>query len=73
MTALRLWQWLAAEMPLAGDTASDVFGFISGSVPGWLLGTEVDLIESGVLPNRTYWVRRREQLRELGTDSDGND
>jgi hypothetical protein len=51
----------------------DVFGFILGSVPGWLLGTEVDLIESGVLPNRTYSVRRREQLRELGTDADGND
>ena len=73
VTALRLWQWLAAEMPLAGDTPSDVFGFILRSVPDWLLGTEYELIESGLSPNRTYSVRRREQLRELGTDADGND
>ena len=72
VTALRLWQWLAAEMPLAGDTPSDVFGFILRSVPNWLLGTEYELIESGASPNRTYSVRRREQLRELGTDADGN-
>lgn len=71
--ALRLWQWLAAEMPLAGDTRRDVFGFISQSVPDWLLGLGVDLIESGTAPNWTYSVHRREQLRELGQDADGDD
>jgi transcriptional regulator with XRE-family HTH domain len=67
VTAHRLWQWLTAETPLTGDTPSEVFGFIVRSVPPWLLGTEIDLIESGVTPERTYAVRRREQLRELGT------
>jgi hypothetical protein len=42
-------------------------------VPVWLLGTEYDLIESGLPPNRTYSVRRREQLRELGQYADGHD
>ena len=73
VTARQLWRWLAAESPLTGDTPSDVFGFIWRSVPIWLLGTEYDLIESGLAPNRTYSVRRREQLRELGEDADGHD
>ena len=73
VTARQLWRWLAAETPLIGDAPSDVFGFIWRSVPVWLLGTEYDLIESGLPPNRTYSVRRREQLRELRQDADGHD
>ncbi len=73
VTALRLWQWLAAEMPLAGDTRRDVADFIVRSGPDWQLSIEYDLIESGAAPNWTYSVRRRRQLRELGTDADGDD
>lgn len=73
VSALRLWQWLVAEMPLTGDTPTEVFGFIARSVPGWRLGTEYDLIESGLPPNRTYLLRRHEQLRELRQDADGDD
>lgn len=74
VTAGRLWRWLAAEAPLTGGTPSEVFGFIWRSVPNWLLGTEYNLVESGLSPNRTYSVRRPErQLRELGQNADGND
>jgi hypothetical protein len=73
VTAEQFWRWLAAETPLTGDTPADVFGFIWRSVPSWLIGTEVDLIESGLPPSRTYSVRRREQLRELGQEADGDD
>jgi hypothetical protein len=72
-TAHQFWRWLAAETPLTGDTASEVFGFIWRSVPNWLLGTEYNLVESGLAPNRTQSVRRRErQLRAL-EQADGND
>lgn len=74
VSASRLWQWLTGEKPLAGDTPSDVFGFIWRAVPNWLVSTEIDLVESGLTPNRTYSVRRREQeLQEQGEDSDGDD
>jgi transcriptional regulator with XRE-family HTH domain len=72
VTARQLWRWLTAETPLTGDTASDVFGFIWRSVPAWLLGTDIDLIENGLPPNQTFSVRRREQLRELGQEADGH-
>jgi transcriptional regulator with XRE-family HTH domain len=70
LTARRLWRWLTAEMPLTGDTPSDVFGFIWRSVPKWLLGNEIQLVEAGLPPNRTYSVRKREQSLE---GEDGND
>ena len=73
VTAEQFWRWLAAETPLTSDTPSDVFGFIWRSVPAWLIGTEVDLIESGLPPNRSYFMRRREQLRQLGQDANGHD
>lgn len=69
--AHQLWRWLAAETPLTGDSPSEVFGFISRSVPTWLVGTEIDLVESGLPPNRTFSVRRR--VRELRQVADGND
>lgn len=72
VTARQLWRWLTADMPLTGDTASDVFGFIWQSVPAWLLGTEIDLIESGLSPNQTFLMHRREQQRELGNHNDGH-
>jgi transcriptional regulator with XRE-family HTH domain len=61
VSGLRLWRWLTAEQPLSGDTASEVFAFIARSVPNWALGTQYQLVESGLSPNRTYSVRRREQ------------
>ena len=70
-TAHQFWGWLAAETPLTGDAPSDVFGFILRSVPAWLLGTEIDLVESGLAPNQAFSVRRR--VRELGQHTDGHD
>lgn len=72
VTASRLWKWLTGEMPLAGDTTSDGFGFILRSVPSWLVGTEIDLIQTGLSPNQKYSIRRREHTQELEKDTDGN-
>ena len=49
--ARRLWRWLMGEYPLTGDTAQAVFGFVLRSIPQWLFGDQVDLVESGVEPN----------------------
>src|ERR1700756_1854911 len=54
VTARRLWRWLTAETPLTADTASEVFAFIARSVPDWALGTDYQLVESGLSPNRKY-------------------
>jgi transcriptional regulator with XRE-family HTH domain len=73
VTGRRLWRWLTAETPLSGDTASEVFAFIARSVPDWALGTDYQLVESGLSPNRTYSVRRREQqLPESEKDDHGD-
>jgi transcriptional regulator with XRE-family HTH domain len=74
VTARRLWRWLTAETPLAADTASEVFAFVARSVPDWALGTDYQLVESGVSPSRKYSVRRSEQqLPESEKDDRGND
>lgn len=72
VNAIRLWRWLTAEAPLTGDTASEVFAFIARSVPDGLLGTEYQLVESGLTPNRTYSVRRRDQQIAVEGHGDGD-
>lgn len=71
--ARRLWRWFVADAPLTGDTAQAVFGFLLRSIPAWLFGDQIDLIESGLGPSSTRSVRRygsEEILREHG---DGDD
>ncbi|WP_253861457.1 helix-turn-helix domain-containing protein [Mycobacterium asiaticum] len=74
VTARRLWRWLTAETPLVADTASEVFAFVARSVPDWALGTDYQLVESGLSHSRKYSVRRSEQqLPESEKDDRGND
>jgi transcriptional regulator with XRE-family HTH domain len=73
VAARRLWNWLTGEMPLAGETPSGVFGFISRSVPDWLLGTDYHLVETGLPPDKTYSVRRKDKVLGRGMDTDGDD
>lgn len=70
-TAERLWRWMTAATPLTGGTPSEFYGFISRSMPSWL-GTELEVIECGTRPNRTYRVLG-EQEWELGSAEHGND
>ena len=73
VTAGKLWRWLAAETPLFGDTPSDALGFMLRSVPDWLVGTDYNLVESGLAPNRIISMRRREQIIEVEADANGDD
>ncbi len=73
VAARRLWNWLTGEMPLAGDTPSAVFGFISRSVPDWLLGTDYHLVETGLPPDKSYSVRRLDKVLDREMDTDGDD
>jgi len=69
VAAGRLWRWLIAETPLTGDTASEVFAFIARSVPDFALGTDYQLVESGLSPNQKFSLRRPErQLPESEAD-----
>jgi transcriptional regulator with XRE-family HTH domain len=57
--ARRLWRWLTAEHPLIGDAADAVIGFLYRSTPGWHLGEQFDVEESGLEPYATTrYVRR---------------
>lgn len=69
-TAERLWRWLTVASPPIGGTPSEFYGFISRSMPGWL-GTELEVIECGTRPNRTYRVRFGQEW-ELGSAEHGN-
>jgi transcriptional regulator with XRE-family HTH domain len=71
--ARRLWRWLAGDGPLADDTPRAEIGFLYRALPGWLFGREVDVVESGVRPNRTRSVVRYGSERELSEHADGND
>ena len=67
VTAHRFWNWwLTGEMPLTGDAPSAVFGFISRSVPDWLLGTDYKLVEAGLSPRKEYSVRRPDKVLNRG-------
>ncbi|MCB0935578.1 MAG: helix-turn-helix transcriptional regulator [Mycobacterium sp.] len=72
VTAHRFWNWLTGEMPLTGDAPSAVFGFISRSVPDWLLGTDYKLVEAGLSPRKEYSVRRPDKVLNRET-SNGDD
>lgn len=69
MTARQCWQWLSGSGPLS-ETPQDVFGFFWRAVPNWLLGNEIQLVESGLPPHRTHSVRRREQTTEVNRGDD---
>ncbi len=71
--ARRLWGWLVAESPLVIDTAEAVFGFVLRATPGWRLGREINLVESGVEPNITRSVRIEGSEEVLGGGVDGDD
>ncbi|QQW33522.1 hypothetical protein [Mycobacterium marinum] len=71
--ARRLWGWLVAESPLVIDTAEAVFGFVLRATPGWRLGREINLVESGVEPNITRSIRIEGSEEVLGGSGDGDD
>ena len=71
--ARRLWRWLVPEFPLTGDTADAVFSFYLRAIPSWLLGRDIDLVESGIEPNITRILRRYGSEQLLRERADGDD
>lgn len=68
----RLWRWLKAEATLLDEKPDAYFAFVVRALPSWRLD-EVTLVESGIEPHVTRFVREPDPDEEPAGRQDTSD